>query len=162
LAAKIAALGVQIHLNKNTTEILGFGKVEGMAFADGGKLDVQMIIVSAGIKPRDELARACGLNVGQRGGVVVDDCLRTSDPDIYAIGEVALHGGMIYGLSAPGLEMAEVAAANLAGQTRAFQGGDLSTKLKLLGVDVGTFGNCFADEMSSKIVVFENRTRGTY
>src|SRR5262249_47003789 len=90
LAAKIAALGVQIHLNKNTTEILGFGKVEGMAFADGGKLDVQMIIVSAGIKPRDELARACGLNVGQRGGVVVDDCLRTSDPDIYAIGEVAL------------------------------------------------------------------------
>ena len=75
-----------------------------------------MVVVSAGIKPRDELARACGLTVGQRGGVVVDDHLRTSDPDIFAIGEVALHGGMIYGLVAPGYEMAEIAAANLTGQ----------------------------------------------
>ena len=68
-----------------------------------------MVVVSAGIQPRDELARACGLTVGQRGGVVVDDHLRTSDPDIFAIGEVALHGGMIYGLVAPGYEMAEIA-----------------------------------------------------
>ena len=116
LVGKINALGVQVHLNKNTKEILGNGKVEGMAFADGGELDVKMVVVSAGIKPRDELARACGLAVGQRGGVVVDDQLRTSDPDIFAIGEVALYGGMIYGLVAPGYEMAEIAAANLAGQ----------------------------------------------
>ena len=80
LVGKINALGVQVHLNKNTKEILGNGKVEGMAFADGGQLDVKMVVVSAGIKPRDELARACGLTVGQRGGVVVDDHLRTSDP----------------------------------------------------------------------------------
>ena len=115
LVGKIEALGVQVHLNKNTKEIVGNGKVEGMAFADGAELDVEMIVVSAGIRPRDELARACGLTVGQRGGVVVDDQLRTSDPDIFAIGEVALHGGMIYGLVAPGYEMAEIAAANLAG-----------------------------------------------
>ena len=89
LVGKIEALGVQVHLNKNTKEIIGNGKVEGMAFADGARLDVEMIVVSAGIKPRDDLARACGLTVGQRGGVVVDDHLRTSDPDIYAIGEVA-------------------------------------------------------------------------
>ena len=81
-----------------------------------------MIVVSAGIKPRDDLARACGLTVGQRGGVVVDDHLRTSDPDIFAIGEVALYGGMIYGLVAPGYEMAEIAAANLTGQNAHFQG----------------------------------------
>ncbi|HEV3142475.1 MAG TPA: FAD-dependent oxidoreductase [Gemmataceae bacterium] len=162
LAGKIAGLGVQVHLNKNTSAILGNGKVEGLSFADGSGLDVQMVIVSAGIKPRDELARACGLNVGQRGGVVVDDYLRTSDPEIYALGEVALHGGMIYGLSAPGFEMAEILAANFVGQNRAFQGGDLSTKLKLLGVDVATFGNYFADEMSAKLVVCENRCQGTY
>ncbi|HVS39579.1 MAG TPA: nitrite reductase large subunit NirB [Gemmataceae bacterium] len=148
LVGKINALGVQVHLNKNTKEILGNGKVEGMAFADGGQLDVKMIVVSAGIKPRDDLARGCGLNVGQRGGVVVDDSLRTSDPDIYAIGEVALYGGMIYGLVAPGYEMAEIAAANLLGQSRAFKGADMSTKLKLMGVDVASFGDAFADAPS--------------
>ena len=74
-----------------------------------------MVVISAGICPRDELARDCGLEVGPRGGVVVDDCLRTSDPDIFAIGEVALHRGMIYGLVAPGYEMADVVAANLTG-----------------------------------------------
>ena len=145
LVGKINALGVQVHLNKNTKEILGNGKVQGMLFADGAQLDVGMIVVSAGIKPRDDLARGCGLVVGQRGGVVVDDHLRTSDPDIYAIGEVALYGGMIYGLVAPGYEMAEIAAANVAGQTRAFKGADMSTKLKLMGVDVASFGDCFAD-----------------
>src|SRR5205085_6624445 len=97
LVGKIHALGVRVHLNKNTKEVLGNGKVEGMAFADGGQLDVKMIVVSAGIKPRDDLARVCGLVVGQRGGVVVDDHLRTSDSDVYAIGEVALYGGMVYG-----------------------------------------------------------------
>src|SRR5204862_145186 len=73
LVEKINALGVQVHLNKNTKEILGNGKVEGMTFADGGELDVKMVVVSAGIKPRDDLAKASGLMVGQRGGVVVDD-----------------------------------------------------------------------------------------
>src|SRR5206468_9080129 len=170
-------LGVQVHLNKNTKEVLGNGKVEGMAFADGAQLDVKMIVVSAGIKPRDDLARACGLMVGQRGGVVVDDHLRTSDPDIYAVGEVALYGGMIYGLVAPGYEMAEIAAANLLGQGRLFKGADMSTKLKLMGVDVASFGNCFADQPSpfspagrcvggesvkAKAITYEDPFKGTY
>ncbi len=162
LVGKINALGVQVHLNKNTKEILGNGKVEGMAFADGAELDVKMIVVSAGIKPRDELARACGLMVGQRGGVVVDDHLRTSDPDIYAIGEVALYGGMIYGLVAPGYDMAEIAAANLMGQARAFKGADMSTKLKLMGVDVASFGDCFADDKKSKSITYQDPFQGSY
>ncbi len=162
LVGKINALGVQVHLNKNTREILGNGKVEGMAFHDGAELDVKMVVVSAGIKPRDELARACGLMVGQRGGVVVDDRLRTSDPDVYAIGEVALYGGMVYGLVAPGYEMAEIVAANLAGQDRAFKGADLSTKLKLMGVDVASFGNCFADEKTAKAITYEDPFKGSY
>lgn len=162
LVGKINALGVQVHLNKNTKEILGNGKVGGMAFNDGGQLDVQMIVVSAGIKPRDDLARACGLTVGQRGGVVVDDHLRTWDPDIYAIGKVALHGGMIYGLVAPGYEMAAVAAANVSGQNLVFKGFDLSTKLKLMGVDVASFGNCFPDEKAARAITLEDPFQGSY
>ncbi len=162
LVGKIESLGVKVHLNKNTREILGNGKVEGMAFACGNQLDVEMIIVSAGIKPRDELARGCGLEVGQRGGVVVDDGLRTSDPDIYAIGEVALHRNMIYGLVAPGYEMAEVVAANLTGQERKFTGADLSTKLKLMGVDVASFGNYFADEKTARSLTYEDPFTGVY
>jgi nitrite reductase (NADH) large subunit len=162
LVGKINALGVRVHLNKNTKEILGNGKVEGMAFADGGELDVKMIVVSAGIKPRDELARTCGLTVGPRGGVVVDDRLRTSDPNIFAIGEVALYDGMIYGLVAPGYEMAELVAANLTGQERVFKGADLSTKLKLMGVDVASFGNCFADEKTARPITVEDPFKGSY
>ena len=162
LVGKINALGVQVHLNKNTKEIVGNGKVEGMAFVDGSQLDVGMIVISAGIKPRDDLARACALTVGQRGGVVVDERLRTSDPDIYAIGEVALYGGMIYGLVAPGYEMAEIAAANLTGQERVFKGADMSTKLKLMGVDVASFGNCFADEKTAKPITYEDPFKGSY
>ncbi|MFL5340964.1 MAG: nitrite reductase large subunit NirB [Gemmataceae bacterium] len=162
LVGKINALGVQVHLNKNTKEILGNGKVEGMTFADGQQLDVGMVVVSAGIKPRDDLARACGLTVGQRGGVVVDDQLRTSDADIYAIGEVTLYGGMIYGLVAPGYEMAEILAANLTGQSRVFKGADMSTKLKLMGVDVASFGNCFADDQTARGLTYDDPFKGTY
>ncbi len=162
LVGKINALGVQIHLNKNTKEIVGDGKVEGMAFAEGPDLDVKMIVVSAGIKPRDQLARACGLTVGPRGGVVVNDQLVTSDPNIYAVGEVALYGGMIYGLVAPGYEMAEIAAANVLGGTRAFTGADMSTKLKLMGVDVGSFGDPFTDAAKAKAVTYEDPFKGSY
>ena len=104
LVNKIEDLGVKVHLNTGTKKVLGDGAVEKMIFTDDSELDVDMIIVSAGIRPRDELARECGIEVGERGGVLVNDQLQTSDPDIYAVGEVALHGGMIYGLVAPGYE----------------------------------------------------------
>ena len=136
LVEEIEKLGVRVRVGAATKAILGNGRVQGMAFDGGGALEVGMVIVSAGIRPRDELARACGLAVAQRGGVVVDDFLETTDPDIHAIGEVAHHRGIVYGLVAPGYEMAEVLAARLAGDTaRVFSGADLSTKLKLMGVD---------------------------
>lgn len=178
LVKKIEALGVRVHLNKATKEVTGDTCVRGMTFADGDSLDVDMIIVSAGIRPRDELARACGLKVGERGGVIVDHLLRTSDPEIFAIGEVALHGGMIYGLVAPGYEMAEVVAANLSrrefgtgsskpetgstSQVRTFTGADMSTRLKLLGIDVASFGDYEAPEWRSKPLVFEDPFAGVY
>jgi len=140
LAKQIESLGVTVHLNKATKAILGTAAVERLQFGDDDFLVVDMVIVSCGIRPRDELARACGLTVHERGGVVVDDLLRTSDPNIFAIGEVALHAGMIYGLVAPGYQMAEIVAKNLTGGLETFSGADLSTKLKLMGVDVASFG----------------------
>ena len=113
LLEKIEGMHVRVYLGKTTKSFLGNGKVEGLEFTDGHRLEVDMVVISAGIRPRDELARDCGIEVGARGGVVVDDCLRTSDPDTFAIGEVALHRDMIYGLVAPGYEMADVVAANL-------------------------------------------------
>lgn len=162
LRDKIEGLGVRVHLNKSTREFLGNGKVEGLAFTDGGQLDVDMVVISAGIRPRDELARSCGLEVGPRGGVVVDDTLCTSDPDIFAIGEVALHQGMIYGLVAPGYAMADVVAANLTGADRTFAGFDLSTKLKLMGVDVASFGDIAAVTQGARALTFEDPFRGIY
>ncbi len=162
LVKEIESLGVSVLLEKATANVYGNGCVTGMEFSDETSLDVDMIVVSAGIRPRDELARGCGLNVHERGGVVVDDRLATSDPDIFAIGEVALHNGMIYGLVAPGYEMAEVAAANLLGEERAFNGSDLSTKLKLMGVDVANFGDAFGESEPCRSLVYQNDIAGVY
>jgi NAD(P)H-dependent nitrite reductase large subunit/NAD(P)H-dependent nitrite reductase small subunit len=162
LISKIEALGVKVHLNKASKEVVGDGCVESLMFTDGTSLPLEMIIVSAGIRPRDELARECGVTVGERGGVTVSDHLQTSDPSIFAIGEVALHSGMIYGLVAPGYEMAEIVAANLTGGDRKFAGADLSTKLKLMGVDVASFGDYEAKPDKATPLVYEDPFRGYY
>ncbi len=162
LVRKIEDLGVAVHLQKATQRVLGNGRVSGMAFADGGSLPVDMIIVSAGIRPRDELARSCGLETGPRGGIAVNDALETSDPDIYAIGEVASHRGATYGLIAPGWEMAKVVAGRLAGRNGLFQGADLSTKLKLMGVDVASFGRYQAPPEVAVPVVVQDPFAGVY
>jgi len=162
LVNKIEGLGVHVHLNKATKTIHGEHHVERMEFTDGESLDVDMIIVSAGIRPRDDLARDADLEVGQRGGVVVNDQMQTTDPHIFAIGEVALHDGFLYGLVAPGYEMAEVVARNLCGDNRAFDGTDLSTKLKLMGVDVASFGDYEAGPDLAVPIKFEDPIGGHY
>ena len=108
-------------------------------------LDADIVVFAAGIRPRDQLAGESGLQIGERGGIVVDDRCATSAPDVYAIGEVACHGGRVYGLVAPGYGMAEVVADRLAGGDATFTGADMSTKLKLLGVEVASVGNPHAD-----------------
>jgi nitrite reductase (NADH) large subunit len=162
LEAKLSTLGLSIRTNTNTSQILGNGKIEGMRFADDTEIEVDMLVISAGIKPRDELARQSGLNVGPRGGILVDSTLVTSDPSIYAIGECALHEGMIYGLVAPGYEMADVLASQLVGTTKSFDGFDMSTKLKLIGVDVASFGDPFAEGPGLRSICFEDNARGIY
>ncbi len=162
LVRQIEALDVSVHLNKITEEVTGNGVVNGMRFQDGSRLDVDMIVVSAGICPRDDLARECGLAVGKRGGIIVDDQLQTSDPAIYAIGEVVLHRDVVYGLVAPGYAMAETVATNLTGGNALFTGTDLSAKLKLLGVDVACFGNYEMGPEEAKPLVWEDPFDGKY
>jgi len=162
LVRRIEALGVRVHLGATTKEVLGNGTVEAIRFADGRTLETEMIIISAGIRPRDELARRCGLSVAERGGVVVNDRLETSDPDIYAIGEVALHGGKIYGLVAPGWQMAAVVARNLTGGDERFTGTDLSTRLKLMDVDVACFGEYEIGPEQAQPLTWEDPFAGVY
>jgi nitrite reductase (NADH) large subunit len=162
LVSKIEQLGVTVHLNRGTKEVFGETKVERMQFNDDSYLDCEMIIVSTGIRPRDDLAKESGLELGERGGILVNDQLQTSDPDIYAIGECALHGGMIYGLIAPGWDMAEIVAANFCGDDRTFTGTDLSTKLKLMGVDVASFGEYELGPDVSNSLTFDDPFSGVY
>lgn len=162
LARRIRELGVEVHLGKKTTRVTGEARATGLRFSDGGRLDVDLVIVSAGIRPRDELARDAGLLVGERGGVVVDDRLRSSDPQIFAIGECAVHRGNVYGLVAPGYEQARALARGLAGEEATFTGADTSTKLKLLGVDVASFGDPFLDETTKRSIVYEDLLQGIF
>ncbi|MBX5460208.1 MAG: nitrite reductase large subunit [Steroidobacteraceae bacterium] len=164
LRAKIEALGVHVHTSANTKRI-GPGETarHRLEFADGGVLETDVVVFSAGIRPRDDLARAAGLAVGERGGIVVDDACRTSDPAIYAIGECALWNGKIFGLVAPGYQMARVAAQQLAGQAdAAFRGADMSTKLKLLGVDVASLGDAHASTPGATTYSFSDERRQIY
>jgi len=162
LQSKLEALGLRIHLSKATSSIVGEGKIESLHFGDGSILEVDMLVISAGIRPRDELAKLAGLEVGLRGGIVVNDEMQTSDPHIFAIGECALHGGMIYGLVAPGYDMAEVVVSQLLRGARAFTGFDMSSKLKLIGVDVASFGDPFIAEPHSRAIVYEDAHNGIY
>mmetsp|Transcript_35522 Transcript_35522/g.77762 ORF Transcript_35522/g.77762 Transcript_35522/m.77762 type:complete len:1330 (+) Transcript_35522:49-4038(+) len=175
---KVEKLGIKVHVNTKTLEVLtGPTGVTGLRISEDGVesvLDVQMVIISAGVRPRQELAEACGLDLGGRGGVKVDGCMRsTTNPNVYAVGEVAsLDGGMCYGLSAPGYAQAEVLAENVldAQATARYKGSDLSTKLKLLGVDVASFGSTqafwtervYTCDDTSKVKNLVSRGDGTY
>jgi nitrite reductase (NADH) large subunit len=168
LALRIKELGVHIHLNRAVVQVQGEGSVTGIGFDDGSSLETDMLIISTGIRPRDDLARECGLTVGNRGGITVDDNLLTSDPNIFAIGECALHRNVVYGLVAPGYEMAEAVAKSLVRETTTFSGTDQSAKLKLLGVEVASLGDPFADnattagEKPARSIVFEDLVHGIY
>jgi nitrite reductase (NADH) large subunit len=165
LRTRIERLGVRVHTGKSTSEILvdDQGCVAGLQFSDGGELGCDLVVFSAGIRPRDELARDCGLAIGERGGIVIDERCQTSDPDIFAIGECALFAGRCYGLVAPGYHMAKVAVDAIAGADRErFTGFDLSTKLKLLGVDVASFGDAFATTPDARVVSFFDGTSAVY
>src|SRR3984893_2536685 len=164
LRGRIRNLGVGVHTAKQTTAIVdGSERTHRLQFADGSDLETDLIVFSAGIRPRDEWARVAGLQVGDRGGVVIDDACRTSDLDIFAIGECALWKGKVYGLVAPGYQMASIVASQLQGGAEVrFGGADMSTKLKLMGVDVASIGDSHAMESGARACVFIDERRQIY
>lgn len=163
LKSKLEALNISIHLNKCTKQINGNGKLTSLSFTDGSELAVDMLIISAGIRPRDELARGCGLKIATNGGVEVNGLLQTNDENIYAIGEVAAYQDMIYGLVAPGYEMATQVVNHITGSpVKPFDGYDMSTKLKLIGTEVGSFGVPFGEEETTRPIIFEDTNKGIY
>jgi nitrite reductase (NADH) large subunit len=163
LANQLSQLDIVIHAGKRTRAITGNGKLEGLEFSDDTRLEVDMLVISAGIRPRDELAKTAGLGVHPRGGILVDDCLRTNDENIFAIGEAVVHRNIVYGLVAPGFEMAEVVVQQLNGNmSHSFSGFDMSTKLKMIGVEVGSFGDPFAETPGSIPIAFKDKRKGIY
>jgi len=163
LRSMIEGIGVQVHTQKATNEIVdGEECVHRMNFADGSHLETDVILFSAGIRPYDNLAREFDLAVGERGGIVVDNNCKTSDDSIYAIGECALWNNFIFGLVAPGYTMAKVAADNIIGGEQQFTGADMSTKLKLMGIDVGSIGDAHARTDGCKSYVYSNQPDQIY
>lgn len=163
LRKKIEKLDVKVHTEKNTQEIVAGEKCRyRMNFADGSYLETDMILFSAGIRPRDELARNASLSVGERGGIVVNNFCQTSVANIYAIGECALWSGRIYGLVAPGYQMAKVAVSHITGGADQFVGADMSTKLKLLGVEVASIGDAHARTPGALSYVYQDGINEIY
>lgn len=164
LQSKIEELGLQVHLSKQTQYIQGDKSIEGLQYIDETELKVDMLVVSAGIRPRDEVARECGLEVGTRGGIIVNQKMQTSDSNIYAIGECALLNNMIYGLVAPGYDMAEIALDQITGGDNTMpEYIDMSTQLKLIGTEVASFGDAL-NEAKEDIdeITYVNKRTGVY
>jgi nitrite reductase (NADH) large subunit len=170
LRRKIENLGVQVHTEKNTKEIVAGEECRyRMNFVDGSFLETDMILFSAGIRPQDELARQFSLEIGERGGIVINDYCQTSNEDIYAIGECALWDNKIYGLVAPGYNMAKVTVGHIVSSLithepakTAFQGADMSTKLKLLGVEVASIGDAHGRTAGSHSYIFNDDVAEVY
>ncbi|QSX35842.1 nitrite reductase large subunit NirB [Shewanella sedimentimangrovi] len=168
LRSKIEALGVSVHTARATSAILdGETARLRLSFTDGEILETDMLVFSAGIRPFDELGKVAGLALGARGGFAVDGLMRTSAPGVFAIGECASWQDRIYGLVAPGYQMARIAADTLmhdafgAALPEAFVGADMSTKLKLLGIDVGAIGNSRGND-ELPFVEFSDAVTGVY
>ncbi|MGL4318272.1 MAG: nitrite reductase large subunit NirB [Pseudomonas sp.] len=164
LKAQIEALGVSVHLSRGTQSITPGSEYRyRMNFAGDEFLETDLIVFSAGIRPQDAIAKQCGLELGPRGGVAIDSQCRTSDPSIYAIGECAAWNGGIFGLVAPGYQMARSVATQLCGEdSEPFMGADMSTKLKLLGVDVGSIGDAHGATAGSRSYRFIDEATASY
>ncbi|WP_454163166.1 nitrite reductase large subunit NirB [Gordonia iterans] len=163
LARMIGELGIDISLSSGTQSIEPADD-GGLTVTLAGDVRVEagLLVFAAGVRPRDELGRESGLALAERGGILTDVTCATSAPDVYAIGEVAAVEGRCYGLVGPGYATAEVVADRLLGGDATFPGADLSTKLKLLGVDVASFGDALGTTPGSLNVVVSDPVGGTY
>jgi nitrite reductase (NADH) large subunit len=163
LKRSMESMGVKVHLNKCTTAILGNGHVTGLQFRDGTRLDCDLVVISAGIRPNAKLAEEAGLTVDR--GIMVDDGLSClDDTDIFAVGECAQHDGRVYGLVAPLWEQTAILADRLTGRKpgAAYRGSRVSTKLKVMGIELAVMGENAARHENDEEVVYSEPGRGIY
>jgi nitrite reductase (NADH) large subunit len=161
LKSKMECLGVKVLLERSTTAILGNGKVSGLAFKKGTSIEADLVVIAAGIRPNVELARKAGLQVNR--GIVVNDFLETSHPDIFAVGECVEHNGICYGLVAPLLEQGKILAATITGNKGPrFEGSVPAAKLKIMGVDVFSAGDFSDKAPGTDVVRYEDPALGVY
>src|SRR5437667_3431211 len=161
LKTKMECLGIKVLLERSTTAILGNGRVEGIAFKDGSRIEAEIVVIAAGIRPNVELGRKAGLQVNR--GIVVNDFMETSDPDIFAVGECIEHKGICYGLVAPLLEQGKVLAATITGNKGPrYEGSVLASKLKIMGVDVFSAGEINDKLDGSEVIRYEDPSLGIY
>ena len=161
LRRKIEGLGIRVLLPKQTQALLGNGRVDGLQFASGEEIEADLVVIAAGIKPNVELGRKAGLAV--RRGIVVNDYLQTSDPDIFAVGECTEHRGQTFGLVAPLMEQGKVLAATITGQRGpGFAGGTPATKLKIMGLEIFSAGSVDDSEPGVEVVRYEDPSLGIY
>src|SRR5437879_4703675 len=161
LKTKMECLGIKVLLERSTTAILGNGRVEGIAFKDGSSIEAEIVVIAAGIRPNVELGRKAGLQVNR--GIVVNDFMETSDPDIFAVGECIEHNGICYGLVAPLLEQGKVLAATITGNKGPrYEGSVTAAKLKIMGVDVFSAGDFSEKAPGTDVVLYEDAALGVY
>jgi nitrite reductase (NADH) large subunit len=160
LREKLGALGVSVMCGRQTAAILGDASVTGVQFADGETVAADLVVVAAGIRPNVDLGRRAGLQVNR--GIVVNDYMETSSPEIFAVGECIEHSGICYGLIAPLLEQGKVLAATITGHRGPTYAGTLqAAKLKIAGVDVFSAGD-WTDAAGAEPVRFEDPALGVY
>ncbi len=163
LGRMITDLGIAVHVGVGTSSIERTERGSMLVtLSDGTAVESGLVVFAAGVRPRDELAREAELDIAERGGVLTDLSCATKDPSIYAIGEVAAIEGRCYGLVAPGYTSAEVVADRLLGGAAEFPEADVSTKLKLLGVDVASFGDAMGTTPDCLEVVVNDAVNQTY
>jgi nitrite reductase (NADH) large subunit len=161
LARKMENLGVRVLTGRQTQALLGNGRVEGLRFSSGEELNADLVVIAAGIRPNAELGRQAGLEV--RRGIVVNDYMETSHPDISAVGECTEHRGETFGLVAPLIEQGKVLAATITGNRGpAFQGAASAAKLKIMGVDVFSAGRIDESEPGVETIRYEDPSLGVY
>ncbi len=161
LARKIEQLGVRVLLGRQTEALLGNGRVEGLRFASGEELEADLVVIAAGIRPNADVARKAGLEV--RRGIVVNDYMETSHPDVFAVGECTEHRGQVYGLVAPLLEQGKVLAATITGNRgRVFESAPTAAKLKIMGIDVFSAGSIDASAPGAEVIRYEDPSLGVY
>jgi nitrite reductase (NADH) large subunit len=159
LKAALESIGIRVLLNAESSAVQGRRKVGGLRLADGRALEADLIVMAAGIRPRAGLARLADLAVSR--GILVDDRMQTSAPDIYAIGECAEHRGICYGLVEPAYEQARVLSRHLAGEATRYEGSLLATNLKVSGVSVFSAGD-FLGGPGTQPIVLTDAERGVY